>query len=105
MAPPVRMAIAIFLMLLLGSSSCRLSQARMMPSDDAHLHAKKRSALIATTSAGGASPQDLLLQRQRVAEPSKPEAKAATEMVNRPDDSGWTSTQGSVPSPGIGHHA
>jgi hypothetical protein len=103
MASP-HITVAIFFMVLLPSSSW-LSQARMMPSGHAQEHGGKSSFLARTTTTtggGGASPQDF---RQSIAAPPPPASKTATKIVKRSWTAGWSTTQGSVPSPGIGHHA
>jgi hypothetical protein len=104
MASP-HITIAIFFMVLLPSSSW-LSQARMMPSGHAQEHGGKSSFLARTTTTttggGGASPQDF---RQSIEAPPPPASKTATKIVKRSWTAGWSTTQGSVPSPGIGHHA
>jgi hypothetical protein len=94
--------IAIFFMVMLASASS-LSQARMMPSGDTQVQDMKSNIFATTTTnGGGASPQDF---PPRTEAPPPPATKTATRIVKRSWSAGWSTTQGSVPSPGIGHHA
>ncbi|KAK3140496.1 hypothetical protein QOZ80_5AG0401820 [Eleusine coracana subsp. coracana] len=101
MAASPHMTLAIFIIFLATTSPC-LARARIVPGEQYSRVNDKSS--IATTSHTSASsimttstslPQSMV---QRLAVPSPP----ATE-VDYPESSGYI-PQGSVPSPGIGHH-
>ena len=92
----------IFFVVLLASFSPCLARDRMMLSDH-HAQPKSKSTVSCTSPAASSitsttSPRQLV---QEVAVPSPP-AAPGTE-VDHPESNSWI-PEGSVPSPGIGHH-
>ena len=96
-----QMTLVIFLVLLLASSSPCLSRARVMILSGDHAQPNSiKSRSISTTSHAATSPQQLA---QGVALPS-PSVAPATGAVDHPENNGGWIPEGSVPSPGVGHH-
>ena len=97
-----QMTLVIFLVLLLASSSPCLSRARVMILSDDHAQPNSiKSRSISTTSHAATSPQQLA---QGVALSSPPVAPATGDDVDHPESNGGWIPEGSVPSPGVGHH-
>ena len=88
--------VVILYLLLLASAQSSLVHARMMSSDHLHVYAKDSSA--STDASSSSISQDML--RVFMASSSSPEAKIATANRRRIIQV----VEGSVPSPGIGHH-
>ncbi|CAD6334333.1 unnamed protein product [Miscanthus lutarioriparius] len=91
-------AIVVMLsLLLLASAQSSLLHARMMPSDHPHVYAEDSSANNTGASSSSSISQDML--RVFMAS-TTPEAEIATANRRRVIQA----VEGSVPSPGIGHH-
>ncbi|CAN6349399.1 unnamed protein product [Urochloa humidicola] len=111
MASP-QLTMAIFLVVLLASSSPCLARARLMILSDhlAQQNTKSSGTSTATSPAASSaktttitSPHQQSLV-QGVAVPSPPVVPAIGEVVvDHPESNGWI-PDGSVPSPGVGHH-
>jgi hypothetical protein len=108
MASP-QLTMVIFLVVLLASSSpCLARASRMMILSDHHAQPNSiKSSSISTSPAATSattsttSPQQLA---QGVAVPSPPVAPATVDDVDHPESNGGWIPEGSVPSPGVGHH-
>ncbi|KAJ1262103.1 hypothetical protein BS78_09G081700 [Paspalum vaginatum] len=98
-ATPMHAAIVVLPLLLLASPQSSLVHARLMPSDHQHVH-------VHASSSSSTISQDMLQQEVFTAAPTllpvlarKPEidiTKQGRQMIQV--------VQGSVPSPGVGHH-
>nr|CAB3459857.1 unnamed protein product [Digitaria exilis] len=98
MASP-HMAMAIFFFALLASSSPCLARARLMILSDhqAQLNSMSSSGTISDTTT---SAEQQVVQGVAV---SSPAVTTAAGEVDHPESTGWM-PDGSVPSPGVGHH-
>ncbi|CAN6344910.1 unnamed protein product [Urochloa humidicola] len=111
MASP-QLTMAIFFVILLASSSPCLARARLMILSDhlAQPNTKSSGTNTATSTAASStrttttttSPQQSLVQGVAVSSPTR--APATGEVgIDHPESNGWI-PDGSVPSPGVGHH-
>ncbi|RLN30113.1 hypothetical protein C2845_PM05G09510 [Panicum miliaceum] len=109
MASP-QLTMVIFLAVLLASSSPCLARARMMILSDHRAQPNSIKSISISTSPAASStttttttisPQQLA---QGVALPSPPVAPATGDVVDHPESNGGWIPEGSVPSPGVGHH-
>ncbi|RLM97859.1 hypothetical protein C2845_PM06G09960 [Panicum miliaceum] len=108
MASPQLTMVIFLVVLLVSSSPCLARASRMMILSDhrAQPNSIKSSSISTSPAATSAttsttSPQQLA---QGVAVPSPPVAPATGDDVDHPKSNGGWIPEGSVPSPGVGHH-
>uniref|UniRef100_A0A0D3G4D0 Uncharacterized protein n=2 Tax=Oryza TaxID=4527 RepID=A0A0D3G4D0_9ORYZ len=94
---------AILCLLLLQSSESLVQAARMMPAGDRPQSPVARTRSATDTAASSSTSQDLLQEFMAPPRPiaGKPEIIAVVDIAKRRRA---IQVQGSVPSPGIGHH-
>uniref|UniRef100_A0A0E0DN77 Uncharacterized protein n=1 Tax=Oryza meridionalis TaxID=40149 RepID=A0A0E0DN77_9ORYZ len=94
---------AILCLLLLQSSESLVQAARMMPAGDRPQAPVARTSSATDTAASSSTSQDLLQEFMAPPRPiaGKPEIIAVVDIAKRRRA---IQVQGSVPSPGIGHH-
>ncbi|KAJ1262100.1 hypothetical protein BS78_09G081400 [Paspalum vaginatum] len=95
-ASPVHAAIVVLPLLLLASAQSSLVHARLMPSGHQHVHASSSSSTIS---------QDMLQQVFTAAPTLLPVLTRKPEIdITKQGRRMIQVVQGSVPSPGVGHH-
>ncbi|KAG2623936.1 hypothetical protein PVAP13_3KG091400 [Panicum virgatum] len=107
MASPQMTMVMVFLVLLLASSSPCLSQARLMILSDHYAQPNRIKSSSISTSPAATSTTTTTTSAQQLAQgvalPSPPVAPA-TGGIDHPESNGGWIPEGSVPSPGVGHH-